>query len=290
MIGEQVSHYKILSAFGHTGHGELFHAERLGDKLAVTIQILPAGVETSFAAVGVTHPALVKVLECGVTKAGQPYLVLPQFEGESLPHRLASAPLTGAQVASATHQVANALDALHTAGFVHRCLTTASVWIIDHHIVVLDAGLVAERGAYSAPEPWEAAAVIDPHADIYALGCLAFELATGHAPFLGTPAEVRDHHAKTPPPLGDLPADFPPTLAKLLERMLDKNPAHRPRLARELARVLALLAGGEKAAPLMTTVAAKAGTPNLGPTLVTSGPTLPTTLDPDAVTLRPRKT
>jgi len=284
VIGEQVSQYTIVSALGRSGHGELFRGERVADKLAVTVQILPLGA-TSFAASGVHHPNLAKVIECGVTKTGHPYLVLPHFEGESLADRLESGPLTGPQVASVTHQIAIALDALHTAGFVHHCLTTAGVWIVSDGIVVLDAGLVMARGAYSAPEPWELATVVDPRADIYALGCVAFELGAGHPPFVGSPDEVLEGHRKLSPPVDDLAEDFPPTLEKLLVRMLDKDPNQRPRVARELARVLALLSDGETAAPLQATRHA----PAQPSTVITSGPTVPPRAAPDAPTLVPRK-
>jgi serine/threonine-protein kinase len=281
VIGEPFGNYTVVGKLGRSGVGDLWRGENTADKHPVTIEVLPVAA-TSFAAVGVAHHGLPRVLDCGVSAGGRPYLVLGAFEGQSLADRLRdSGPLSGAQVAYVAYQIANALDALHSAGVVHRCLTTAGIYVVANHVLVLDAGLVAHRGAYTAPERWEGAGLPDPRADLYALGCLAYELACGQAPFLGTANVLREHHERTAPALDKLGKDFPPTLGKLIGRMLDKDPAHRPPAARELARVLSLLVGGEAAPPLAVTGADKPQTlvPNLGPTLVTSGPTLSTTLD-----------
>jgi len=273
VIDELPSNYSLGARFGLTGCGELWRGQRKHEELAVTVELLPIGA-TSFAAVGIAHPNLARVLECGVTASGRPFLALPRLDGDSLAERIRTmGPLSGPQVAYVGSQVAFALTALHAAGLSHHCLTTASLYLVGDQVQVFDAGLVTARGAYAAPE---GSAHGDPRVDIYALGCVAYELACGHAPIAGSA-----------PTVADLGAGFPATLAKLIARMVDPDPNHRPREAHELARVLALLAGGESAPALGTTIGAHFGATQLTKTVASGfdfddlGPTMSQRVKPD---------
>jgi hypothetical protein len=133
--------------------------------------------------------------------------------------------------------VATGLVELHAAGIVHRDLKPDNVLLYDGRWCVADFGIsrdldvrtatVTFQGAgtvpYVAPERWRSQPATHK-SDLYALGCIAYELATGHTVFTGDQDTQRHHHLHTPPPA----APVGPTLARWVSRLLDKDPARRP--------------------------------------------------------------
>ncbi len=256
MIGDSVGGFTIVSRFGRSALGELWHARD-----GVIVELLPEGT-ASFAACEVAHVHLARPRATGTTDGGRPYLVYAELRGEPLPELILRAGrLPSRQVADLAGKIASALDALHGAGHLHRGLASAGIFVDGDEITVLDAGLstTAPHGtvaSYAAPETWDPGATLDARADIYALGAITFEMASGRAPFVGsTPDELPQRHALAhPPALAALVPDVAKTLDLLVQRMLAKDPGDRPRAAKELSFVFELVENNEAVPSLGSTI------------------------------------
>lgn len=212
---------------------------------------------------------------------GLPWYTMPFVEGESLRARLrndgGATGLPIAEVLGILRDVCRALAYAHARGIVHRDIKPDNVLLSGGTAVVTDFGIAKAIGvaqnsdatltltrdghsvgspAYMAPEQIAADPSIDGRADLYALGCLAYELLTGHPPFANLPpAQVLAAHlGSTPAPIGSRRADTPSELAKLVQQCLAKNPAERPQSASD---VLAQLEGISSASTRVPEVATK---------------------------------
>ena len=190
-----------------------------------------------------------------------PFYTMPFVDGESLRHRLASgAPMPLPEVIGILRDVARALAYAHDAGIVHRDIKPENVLLSGGAAVVTDFGIakaisasrtqqgdsraatITQAGAgigtpaYMAPEQAAGDPAVDHRIDIYAFGCLAYELLAGHPPFVAPAVHevVAAHISKTPVAIATLRRDTPPTLARLVMRCLEKQPGQRPQSAREL--------------------------------------------------------
>ena len=213
---------------------------------------------------------------------GLPYYTMPFVEGQSLRHRLSSSgPFPIADAVNVLRDVARALAYAHERGIVHRDIKPENVLLSGDAAVVTDFGIAkalaaAQRGerpedndprdlsitaltvmgstvgtpAYMAPEQALADPNTDHRADLYAFGCVAYELLAGRPPFSGrSPQQLLTAHVHdTPAPLESLRADVPLQLASLVRRCLEKNPAARPQTAREILQVLDTVGSGERSA------------------------------------------
>jgi serine/threonine-protein kinase len=160
-------------------------------------------------------------------------------------------------------EVAGALDFAHREGVVHRDIKPENVMLFHGQAVVLDFGIAkalsnaanpAESNApritlqgtslgtptYIAPEQAAGDPSLDHRADIYSVGCVAYEMLTGHPPFRGrTPQAVMIAHAQeAPEPVAKRRVDTPPTLARLVMACLEKEPDRRPRRAQDIVSAL----------------------------------------------------
>jgi TolB-like protein/tRNA A-37 threonylcarbamoyl transferase component Bud32/tetratricopeptide (TPR) repeat protein len=209
---------------------------------------------------------IVPVLSTGEAD-GLPYYTMPFVEGQSLRHRLATKrPLTIHEVVNILRDVARALDYAHGRGVIHRDIKPENVLLSGEAAVVTDFGIakaIADSRAHSAHEMHDMhdrlttegtvvgtptyiapeQAVGDPNtdhrADIYAFGCLAYELLAGRPPFTGTPQHVFAAHVNdAPAALESIRRDVPPSLAALVMKCLAKDPRHRPQSARDVLRAL----------------------------------------------------
>jgi serine/threonine protein kinase len=185
---------------------------------------------------------LVRVLE-----VGDDYLVMPLY-ARSLRDTL---PLSAARTVEIAAQLAQALDALHRRGIVHRDVKPSNVLLDEEGDAVLtDFGLVRAADStlltrdgqlvgslhYLAPELIEGGPPT-PASDLYALGCLLYECVTGAPPFAGSDAELAYAHLVDPPPR---PLGVSDDLSLALLTALEKDPAARPPTATALARMLHL--------------------------------------------------
>jgi hypothetical protein len=270
--------YHLETVIANGGMGTVWTAEDsfLGRKVAVKILTWESDTDRAGAAAervrrearaaaSLRHPNIACVYDYG-QQDGIAFLVMELLEGESLAARLqrhgALPPEQAAQVAT---EVAEALDAAHRAGIVHRDIKPGNIMLETSGAVkLLDFGIAAISGqracpgqeqllgtaAYLSPE-WGDDRPADPAGDVYSLGVVAYEMLAGRPPFTGTsPAAVAAAHAANPPPpLTLLNPDVPPAMAAVCERALSKDPAARPPSAGAFAAQLS--AGLPDASPPM---------------------------------------
>ena len=210
---------------------------------------------------------IVPVLTAGDTH-GLPYFTMPYVEGQSLRARLVTdGALSITETTSVLRDVARALAYAHARGVVHRDIKPDNVLLSGGTAVVTDFGIAkaisaARTGpvaatltqvgtsigtpAYMAPEQAAGDPEVDHRADLYAFGCLAYELLAGQPPFHArTPQRVLAAHlSETPEPVAKLRADTPPALADLVMACLAKDPSQRPQSAAEIGRVLDTVTSG----------------------------------------------
>jgi tetratricopeptide (TPR) repeat protein/tRNA A-37 threonylcarbamoyl transferase component Bud32 len=203
---------------------------------------------------------IVPVLSAGDTN-GIPWYTMPFVEGQSLRARLdAGAALPLSEIMSILRDVARALEFAHARGVVHRDIKPDNVLLSGGTAVVTDFGIAkalsASREApggtltqigmslgtpaYMSPEQAAGDPTVDHRADLYALGCLAYELLAGHTPFHDRSPQrmLAAHVTETPRPIQELRPDAPPALSELVMRLLQKDPANRPASAGDVERIL----------------------------------------------------
>jgi eukaryotic-like serine/threonine-protein kinase len=206
----------------------------------------------------VSHPHLVPVLAATVLEPPR-LLVMPWLEGASLQARLAGGEEFDVPTALwIARQTAEALDALHAAGWMHGDVSPGNIHISSAgHVTVLDLSFARRMGetgsavdrpimgtaSYLAPEYFTSALRADIRSDIYSLGAVLFEILSGRLPFLGEDlAELAvQHRQAVPPALGKLAPHVPGEVAALVRRMMAKQPLRRPQSPRELVDRLAAL-------------------------------------------------
>ena len=272
--GTSLGPYEILGVIGAGGMGEVYRARdtRLGREVAIKLLTgdeLPdaaARLRTEARHVSaLNHPNICTLHEIG-SEQGRPFIVMELVEGETLSARIAPGALPFETVLSIGRQLANALAHAHARGIIHRDLKSANIVITaDGRAKILDFGIAAKLPAmdfveatrsvtalpasneitgtlaYMAPEVLEGRPA-DARSDLWALGVVLAEMASGRRPFRGetgfalTSAILRD------PP--DIPDAVPAALRGVTARLLAKNPAARYQSAAELLAALEALTAG----------------------------------------------
>jgi serine/threonine protein kinase/tetratricopeptide (TPR) repeat protein len=246
--------YQILDEIGRGGMAVVYRAHDLRHNRDVALKVLSSSTgapidPARFAreiriAAGLSHPGIVPVFDSGGMDDILFY-VMPLIRGESLRARMSRRPaLTAAESCALLAEVADALDAAHRAGIVHRDVKPENILIAAGHPLVTDFGIARatmEQGEsltrtgtvigtalYMSPEQLEAAVDIDGRADVFAAGCILFEILTGAPPFAaptlpGTLARLATEEA----PL--LPATVTASrgLRAVLAKALAREPANR---------------------------------------------------------------
>lgn len=200
----------------------------------------------------VTHPNVVRTFDAG-RENGRLYFTMEYAEGVTLKEKLLAGPLETEQIASIVREIAKGLYAIHQADIIHRDLKPGNVLLTpDGFIKITDFG-VAKPGVsdltghnevigsipYMAPEVWVGRNV-GGQADIYALGVLTYEMATGVLPFEGdSPAEMMCKHLETAPvaPI-ELRPEVPMWLSDLILKMLQKEQQNRPQGPEEIVKLI----------------------------------------------------
>jgi len=275
MIGTSLGPYRILELLGSGGMGEVYLAEdtRLGRKVA--IKVLPpefAGdaarmarfEQEARATSALNHPGICTLHDIGHHE-GQPFLVMEVLEGKTLQQAIGGDPLPTDRVLAIAIQVADALGEAHAKGVLHRDLKSANIFVTDTgRAKILDFGLAkltttVEAGhmssmptsvpegqltregatlgtvAYMSPEQARGQ-TLDARSDLFSLGVVLYEMATGTVPFAGpTEAVVFDQILnRDPPPAIEINPRLPTGLVRLIGRMLQKEPADRLASAAEI--------------------------------------------------------
>ncbi|MFE7580144.1 serine/threonine-protein kinase [Streptomyces gardneri] len=258
--------YELVELIGRGGMGEVWKARDLDTRRLVAVKLMLSEGEDDEAVarfrreavIGgrVCHPGVVSVYDAG-QDAGRLYIVMELLEGADLSAALARMP-SGLPLDEAVNlalQSAEVLAAAHDHGIVHRDLKPANLFRQhDGRVRICDFGIARTADstsgltvtgrpfgtpAYMAPEQWRGDHV-DFRCDLYALGCVLYALLVGTPPFNGDYyVLMRRHSEETPPPLHSLRPDLPFELVRLVAALLEKDPARRPRSARDVAAVLA---------------------------------------------------
>jgi tRNA A-37 threonylcarbamoyl transferase component Bud32 len=270
-VGQVVGgRYRVVRALGQGGMGQVYevHDERLNERVA--LKTLDASLSADPLAVArfqaevknarrVSHPNVCRTFEFGVHGASGAevhFLTMELLDGEALDARLRRGRPSREELVEVMAQVASAIDAAHQAGVVHRDLKPSNVMLIGQwpglRAVVTDFGIARHVGdisltregwvgtaAYVAPEQLEGKPV-GPPADVFALGVMLFEGATGRLPFEGDGAfEVAlQRLARAAPRARAVDPTLSFELDALISRCLSRDPSARVASAAEVARVL----------------------------------------------------
>ncbi|MEU4626025.1 protein kinase [Actinoplanes sp. NPDC023801] len=261
--------YRLDDRIAAGGMGEVWQATDTVLKRGVAVKTLLAdraadrGFQRRFqhearALAALRHPGVVTVYDFGSTEAEDAYLVMARVDGEPLNRMLARrGRLTPSETMSVVAQAAQALEAAHKAGIVHRDVKPGNllvepdgtVVLVDfgvarsaHSGTVTGAGEVVGTALYIAPEQ-VARQETGPAADVYALGALAYHCLAGHPPFQGTnPIAIALQHLDEDPP--PLPDDIPADVCAVVRTAMAKNPANRFPSAGSMAQVATSAATG----------------------------------------------
>lgn len=263
----RVGEYRLLGELGRGGMGVVHRAERGGKRFAIKLlplaplmgeRLMARFRREAEALARLSHPGIVRVHESGLHE-DVPYLVMDLVDGQPL-HRIAAS-LERAQAVRLVRRLAEAVQAAHAAGVLHRDLKPQNILVRpDGSPVLLDFGLSAlETGAsltqtgdflgtprYMAPEQAEGASA-DARTDVHALGLVLYELITGLPAREGGSREslfAAARSGRLALPSHHVP-DLAPELEAVILRAAARNPDERYPSARELAEDLARLESGE---------------------------------------------
>ncbi|HEY7855814.1 MAG TPA: protein kinase [Terriglobales bacterium] len=272
MIGERVSHYAIESALGSGGMGVVYRARDTRLERGVALKFLPPALgrdpralerfqREARAASALNHPGICAIYDIGETE-GRPFIVMELLEGETVQQRLVRGPLPLEEVVECGAQIADALDAAHARGIIHRDLKPANLFITTRgHVKILDFGLAKMTVDNAAEQPTAADAAldltspgvavgtiaymspeqalareVDARTDIFSLGVVLYEMATGQPAFAGsTSAAIFDGILNRTPPAHPR---CPPALMEVIARATAKDPNLRFPTALDLRRAL----------------------------------------------------
>jgi len=266
--GARLGPYEVTALLGEGGMGQVYRATDTNLKRQVAIKVLPAAVAAdddrlarfqreAEVLAALNHPHIAQIY--GLEKsADATALVMELIEGDDLAERIARGPIPLDEALPIARQIAEALEAAHEQGIVHRDLKPANVKVrADGTVKVLDfglarivdtsgagrdsrtpsptmtspamtqAGMILGTAAYMAPEQARGR-VVDRRADIWAFGCVLFEMLSRDRAFEGDDvADVLSRVLQREPEWNALPANLPPRLVTLLRRCLEKDPRKR---------------------------------------------------------------
>ena len=267
--------YTLERELGGGGMSSVFVAHDNALGRTVVVKVLPYELAATVSvdrfkreimlSAALQHPHIVPVLSAGETD-GLPFFIMPFVEGESLRLRLGRGPLSVREAVNIMKDVARALAYAHGRGIIHRDIKPDNILLPAGAATVTDFGvakaLSASREgrmhsgprtgtitsvgtsigtpAYMAPEQAAGDPATDHRADLYALGIVGYEMLVGTPPFHGRAPQqlLAAQRTEPPPPIKSRRYDVPEALSALIMRLLEKDPAKRPRTANEVARAL----------------------------------------------------
>jgi eukaryotic-like serine/threonine-protein kinase len=269
--GTNVAHYRIVSRLGAGGMGDVYLAQDTKLDRAVALKILPAEVaddqgrmrrfvQEAKAASALSHPNVAHIYEIGETD-GVHFIAMEYVEGRPLRDKIGGQSLEAGEILDLGTQIADALDEAYSKGVTHRDIKPANIMITPRgQVKVLDFGLakVTRPHAPNATSETETQAATDPgvvlgtvhymspeqalgrdvdhRSDIFSLGVVLYEMATGRLPFSGsTPAETLSRILQAQPEaMARLNYSVSPELERIVRKCLEKERERRYQSAREL--------------------------------------------------------
>jgi serine/threonine protein kinase/Tol biopolymer transport system component len=252
--GQTVGPYEILEILGGGGMGVVYKARDTRLARTVALKFLPPELtrdreaklrfeQEARAASSLDHPNLCTILEMGEGPDGRLYIAMPCYDGETLRRRIERGPLPVEEAVDVAVQIARGLAKAHRNGIVHRDIKPANLILTSDGVVkILDFGLAKLAGsaaisrsgssagtpAYMSPEQAKGDEV-DPRTDLWSLGVVLYEMLTGRRPFRGEreQAVIYSILHENAQPVRELRPETPPELARIVERLMAKQPGDR---------------------------------------------------------------
>jgi predicted ATPase/serine/threonine protein kinase len=291
VLGQTISHYRILRKLGSGGMGVVYEAEdiRLGRRVA--LKFLPESLahdqralqrleREARAASSLNHPNICTIYEVE-EHDHQPVIVMELLEGASLKQRIGEGPISTAELVDFGIQTSDALETAHAKGIIHRDIKPGNMFIVGGRMKILDFGLAKLCGPHDAEDQSEESLTldgvipgttsymspeqvrgeeIDARSDLFSLGVVLYEMATGQRPFIAKNRVLVMHailNAK-PAAASSVNPALPSALDTIIARVLEKNREKRFQHASDLCSDLKRLKGEIEKGPTAGAIAAPA--------------------------------